>query len=450
MAWPFSRSAARPSAPRIEPTLSPIAAASPESTLAKAGSGAGIVEGINALAFPQPMLYAALGGGISNTGIPVTPFTALQAAAVYGCTKCISEDIAGLDAMVRQRVPGGGFKFDLTHPLTELFANPNRWQSRFEFWAYVLTSYCLRGNSFIVISRDYDGRPIELIPVNPDRVTVQISPKGYLWYRVNSRQVGYGVLVPPDDMMHLKNISLDGYVGLSPIACAQDVVGLALATQQHGSILFRQGGQVGAVATFPGKLGKEATDNIAESWRQTHSGVQNAHKLVVLEEGGKLEKIGMTNEDAQFLATREFQVVDICSRIYRVPPHKLGVLGRATYANIEQMQQQYIDDGLFPITRRLEDLCNAQLLFADERRLYSVAWDYTSMLRGDQLTRYQAYQVGLLNGFLSRNEVRQRENLNPIEGGDEYRVPLNTGDPTHPEGISQQTPPADGGGGDDE
>jgi HK97 family phage portal protein len=414
-------------------------------------SAGGLIDAVNSLAFPQPLLYAALGGYASNTGVPVTPLTSLQAAAVYGCTRCISEDIAGLDLLVRRRLPNGGWMIEYDHPLMALFGNPNRWQTPFEFLAYVLTCYCLRGNAFVVISRDLDGRPIELIPVSPDRVTIRISELGYIWYLVNSRHIGYGVLVPPDDMMHLKNISIDGYLGLSPIACAQDVIGLALATQQHGSVLFRQGGQINGVLQFPGKLGKEATDNVAQSWRDTHGGVQNAHKIVVLEEGGKFEKVGMTNEDAQFLATRQFQVVDICARIYRVPPHKLGELGRATFANLEQQQQQYIDDGLRPITTRWEQLARQQLLFDDERGQRQVIFDFSSLLRGDQKTRYEAYQIALLNGFMNRNEVRALESMNPVPGGDQYRVPLNTADPMHPENIPQQIPvdPGNDGGGDD-
>jgi HK97 family phage portal protein len=440
----FTRSPAPAALRRIEPRMSnPAPAPEPAqgSAAVEKNSAGSLVSSLNSLAFPQPMLYAALGGYASNSGVPVTPLTALQAAAVYGCTKIISEDIAGVGVQVQRRA-AGSWVCDEEHPLNDLFMNPNRWQTPFEFWSYVVSCYCLRGNAFITISRDLDGRPIELIPVSPDRVTITLSRNGRMFYRCNSRQVGYGVVVPPDDMMHLKNFSLDGYLGVSPIACAQDVVGLALAAQQHGAILFRQGGQVSGALKFPGVLGKEATDNVAQSWRDTHTGVQNAHKVLVLEEGGTYEKLGMTNEDAQFLATREFQVVDICSRIYRVPPHKLGVMGRATYNNIEQMQQQYIDDGLTPITLRLRDLVHGQLLFNDERRTQRVVWDYTGLLRGDQLTRYQAYQIGLLNGFLNRNEVRGKENLNPVPGGNEYRVPLNTADPTQAQPVNgaQETP----------
>jgi HK97 family phage portal protein len=409
-----------------------------------------IVGSLNSLAFPQPLLYAALGGYASNTGVPVTPFTALQSAAVYGCTKCIGEDIASLPLQIRRKTANGGWIIDERHPLNLLFRKPNRWMSAFQFWSYVLTAYCLRGNSYIVIQRDRAGAPVELIPVTPDRVTVKLSPEtGEPWYLVNARQIGIGVWVPPDDMLHMMNMSVDGYLGLSPIACAQDVIGLSLAAQQHGAVLFRQGGQISGVLKHPGRLGKEAAENLAESWRDTHGGVQNAHKIAVLEEGMTFDKIAITNEDAQFLQTRQFQVVDI-ARIYRVPPHKLGEYGRATFNNLEQQQQQYIDDCLGPHTEQLEGLMNDQLLFDDERTAYETHFDFTGLLRGDTIRRYQSYQIGLLNGFMSRNEVRALEGMNPIPGGDEYRVPLNTGNPLHQGGNTPPMPGLGEGEGDSE
>lgn len=418
---------------RIEPAVAPLQKAD-----------AAVTSTLGGLGWPQPMLYAALGGYASNTGVPVTPFTALQASAVYGCVKLVSQDIALLKPFVRRTLSGGrGYCPEPNHPLMALLANPNRWQTPFEFWSYLVTSLLIRGNGYCVIDRDAGGRPVELIPIAPDRTTLMLSETGELWYRVNSRRIGYGIVVPPDDMMHLKNISLDGYVGVSPIALAQDVIGLALATQQHGAVLFRQGGQINGVIKFPHALSKEASDRIANSWRATHSGVQNAHKVAVLEEGGTFEKIAITNEEAEFLETRRFQVNEIC-RLYGVPPHKMGELDKATLNNIEQQQQQYIDSALAPITRPLEQLCDAHLLFADERPQLQVIFNYDEMTKGDLKTRYEAYQIGTLNGWLSRNDVRARENMTPIEGGDEYRVPLNTADPTKPQTIPQHVPASNG------
>lgn len=401
----------------------------PPALPAETKADSAITSTLGGLGWPQPMLYAALGGYASNTGVPVTPFTALQAAAVYACIRAISQDMAMLAPFVRRRVSDGFMRVP-THPLTKLFRRPNRWQTWFEFIGYVVSSICLRGNAFIVVERDQNGDAIELVPIAPDRCSIMLSDDGELWYRINSRRIGYGIVVPPDDMVHVKNISLDGYVGISPIAVAQDVIGLALATQQHGGILFRQGGQIGGVISHPGKLSKEAADRVANSWRETHAGVQNAHKVAILEEGMGFEKIAMTNEDSQFLETRRFQVVDIC-RLYGVPPHRLGELDKATLNNIEQQNQQYVDSALKPTATSLEQLFNHHLLFEDERERLECKFDFDDMTRGDLLTRYQAYQIGTLNGWLSRNQVRAKENMDPIDDGtgDQYRVPLNTAVP---------------------
>lgn len=406
--------------------------------IAETKADAAVTSTLGGLGWPQPMLYAALGGYASNTGVPVTPFTALQAAAVYSCIRAISQDIAMLQPFIRRRLIGGGYERELRHPLTKLFRRPNRWQTWFEFIGYAITSICLRGNAFIVVERDKDANPIELVPIAPDRATMMLTDDGELWYRINSRRLGYGLLVPPDDMIHIKNISMDGYVGVSPIAVAQDVIGLALATQQHGGILFRQGGQIGGVVSHPGKLSKEAADRVANSWRETHAGVQNAHKVAILEEGMKFDKVAITNEEAQFLETRRFQVIDIC-RLYGVPPHRLGELDKATLNNIEQQNQQYVDSALKPTARSIEQLFDHHLLFDDERSILECKFDFDDMTRGDLKTRFEAYQIGTLNGWLNRNEVRARENMNPINDGhgDEYRVPLNTAVPS--DNLAQTT-----------
>jgi phage portal protein, HK97 family len=185
------------------------------------------------------------------------------------------------------------------------------------------------------------------------------------------------------------------------------------------------------VISHPGQLSKEASDRVANSWRETHAGVQNAHKVAILEEGMSFNKVAITNEEAQFLETRRFQVVDIC-RLYGVPPHRLGELDKATLNNIEQQNQQYLDSALRPTTRSIEQLFDHHLLFDDERSIFECKFDFDDMTRGDQKTRFEAYQIGTLNGWMNRNEVRARENMDPITDGtgDEYRVPLNTAVPS--------------------
>jgi HK97 family phage portal protein len=238
------------------------------------------------LAWPTPMLWGMFGGAGSSTGVPVTPLSALQASTVYMCVKRLAEDIAGLRFIVERLVPDHGWTADLDHPFNNLLVRPNRWMTSFEFWRYMVMSLELRGNAIAVIKRGWDGSPEELIPLNWDRVSVLLSPQGLLFYNISHPQIGFGVTFHQDDVLHVRGLTVDGgYLGMTPIAVAQDVVGLAIAAQQHGAVLFRQGAQVAKVLRHPGKLSKEAAERISQSWSGAYGGVQNAHKTAVLEEG---------------------------------------------------------------------------------------------------------------------------------------------------------------------
>jgi HK97 family phage portal protein len=159
----------------------------------------------------------------------------------------------------------------------------------------------------------------------------------------------------------------------------------------------------------------------------------------VLEEGMKFEKLSLTNEEAQFLETRKFQRSEICA-IFRVPPHKVMDLDRATYSNMEVSEQAYINDALLPDADQIAEEMAAKLLFDDERDELVFGWQWDALLRADRKTRYEAHSIGLNNGFLSVNEVRMEEGRDRIEGGDQYRVPLNIGSASSPDLAPSNTP----------
>lgn len=375
----------------------------------------------------QPWLGSAFGGLASSTGVPVSPWSTLQVAAAYACVKCLADDIAKLPLVVKRRLARGGKRIDLDHPLNHLFRRPNRWQTPFEFRAYAVAALALRGNSYMPVLRDPAGAPRSIVPCNPDKATVSVSPDGHIFYTVNHPLIGQGILLHADDVIHLRNPHAmvgDGVMGLSPIMAAQEVLGLALATQQHGAILFRQGAQISGVLTTDQKLTPEAANRIAQSWRDTYSGVQNMGKVAVLEQNLRFDKLSMTNEDAQFLATRVFSVVEIC-RIWRVPPHKVFELSRATFSNIENQGQDYINDALMPIGCQLEQRLEETLLFEWERGDVFIEHNFDALLRGDKASRMNAAKTAIDAGIRNPNEVRIEEGLEPYDGGDVFRTPLN-------------------------
>lgn len=380
-------------------------------------------------------LYTAFSPMVNHSGVAVTPFTAMQAGAVYACVRCLSEDMAKLPLVISKALAGGGWGVDLTHPIAKLLRRPNRWQTCFTFISYMVTCLQLRGNAFIFVVRDENGAPSALIPINPDRCTMRLSPQGWLYYEIwHPAFASHGNLtIHQDDILHLRNITLDGFMGLSTIAAAAEAIGLSLATQQHGANLFRQGTQATGVLKHPGVLSDPGRKNVRESWQERYSGVDNAHKVLLLEEGMTFEKLSMTSDEAQFLESRKFEAEDI-ARFFRVPQHKIGILDHATFSNIENQNQQYIDDSLIPMARQLEEEAEYKLFWEAERAAMRLRVDFDSMLRGDMKTRYEAYHLALGDGWINRDGVRAREGMAPIPdgAGQEYRVALNMAPATAP------------------
>jgi HK97 family phage portal protein len=226
-----------------------------------------------------------------------------------------------------------------------------------------------------------------------------------------------------DEIFHMRGLSSNGIVGLSPLSAAREVIGAAIATQAYGSRLFSNDARPGGILEHPGKIGEDAAVRLRQSWTAAHSGVGNSHKVAVLEEGMTFKALSMSAEDSQFLQTREFQVGEI-ARIFRIPPHMIGDLKRATFSNIEQQAIEFTTHTIRPWLVRWEQAIARDLIPDGE---VFAEHNVDALLRGDLSGRYAAYAVGIQNGWLSSNEIRSLENLNPIEGGDEYhsvQIPL--------------------------
>ncbi|BCZ75969.1 phage portal protein [Novacetimonas maltaceti] len=372
-------------------------------------------------------LSAGLGALPSATGLPVTPFTAMQAAAVFSCVNRISEDLAKIPLQVQEILPNGrGALVTTTHPLAQLLASPNRWMTAYQFWFYVTVCLCMRGNSYVAIVRGQNGQPRSLIPIMPDRVSVLMSPRGWIFYHISHPLVGEGIRLHQDDMIHLRGFTLDGYMGISPIMACPEAIGLAIAAQRHGATLFRNGTQIQGVLKTSKSLSKETAARIASSWRNAYGGVDNTGKTAVLEEGMEYERIGMTADEAQFLEVREKEDIDICG-MFGVPPHKIGRGDKVTISNFENASQEYIDNALIPKARQAEEQIHSRLVFSEEKARLRVRFNFDELLRGDMQSRVTAGVAAVNSGLISANEWRAREGMNPYPRGDEYRVPLNTG-----------------------
>ena len=197
-----------------------------------------------------------------------------------------------------------------------------------------------------------------------------------------------------------------------------------MAIEQFGAGYFGRGARPGGVLTFPGQLSPEARQNLRRSFEELHAGGANSHRVALLEAGLKWEQIGVPPDDSQFLQSREFQIIEI-ARWFNIPPYKLRDLTKPSYNSLELMSIEFLTDTLRPWLVRWEQQLNRKILRASEKAVYFFEHNVEGVLRGDQASRYSAYAVARNWGWLSVNEIRERENLNPVDGGDVYMQPMN-------------------------
>lgn len=367
--------------------------------------------------------------GRSTAGKRVNEFTAMQTTAVYACVRILAESIAGLPLHVyayrgegRERVPG--------HPLfTILHDAPNPEMTSFVFRETLMVHLLLWGNAYAQILRDRAGRVAGLYPLLPNHMSVNRDEDGRLYYtyqRVTDENPNFKrggeVILPAEDVLHIPGLGFDGLIGYSPIAMARNAVGMTLACEEYGASFFANGARPGGVLQHPGVLKDPA--KLRESWQAVYGGAANTGKVAVLEEGMTYQQIGIPPEEAQFLETRKFQVDEI-ARLYRIPPHMVGDLDKSSFSNIEQQSLEFVKYTLNPWVVRWEQALQKSLLFPEERKRYFIRFNVDGLLRGDYQSRMQGYAVGRQNGWLSANDIREMEDMNPIpaeEGGDTYLI----------------------------
>ena len=284
---------------------------------------------------PASWVERWFGGRTTAAGVHVTEERALQQSAVFACTRIISEGVASLPLKLYRRLPGGGKQPATEHPLYHLLHDePNDELTAFEFREAAQGHLCLRGNAFAFIDWTRGGRVKQLLLLEPDRMTPERGEDNRVRYRYqdprmarqSSRRTRSSIFA---------GFGKDGLRGKNPIELFREAIGLALATEEFGSRLFSNGTNAGIILRHPGELSDKAFKHMRDQLHDRNGGLVNAHKPFITEEGIEVEKLGMTSEDAQFLETRKFQVNDI-ARIFRVPPHMIADLDRATFSNIEQ------------------------------------------------------------------------------------------------------------------
>lgn len=363
----------------------------------------------------------------SAAGVRITQQTAMACDAVMACVSLISEDMAKLPPRLMRRLPDGRRKAATDLPLYALLRQPNGWQTWQEFATMMMVGLLLRGNGYAVIVRDGRGRPLYLVPVNPDQVAMWLSPDGDIFYRVtraNLHEIAVlqhePLLVPARDVFHLKGLSSGGLLGLSKISLNREAIGLALAQEQQSSRWMGQGARPSGALTTDKNLTEETAKRLKQSWLEMQSGIANSGQPAILEGGLKWQPLGLSGLDLEFIASRTFQLNSV-ARLWRVPPHMIGEMTKATNNSLTQLSQEYVNFTLSTYTTIWSQRMAMTFGFDEDVML---GFDMTVLLKGDITARYQNYRVGA-QGWLTVNEIRDAEGLDPVADGDVIYRPVN-------------------------
>lgn len=365
--------------------------------------------------------------GPTTSGKTVNEFTAMQTTAVYSCVRILAEAVASLPLHVYRYKENGKERVYNHHLYHILHNEPNTEMSSFVFRETLMSHLLIWGNAYAQIIRDGAGRVVALYPLLPNKMTVSRDKNGEIYYIYtttsdeNPNFKDYGsVVLRKQDVFHIPGLGFDGLVGYSPIAMAKNAVGMTIATEEYGASFFANGANPGGVLEHPGVL--KDPKKVRDSWNEVYRGTTNAHKIAVLEEGMKYQQIGIPPEEAQFLETRKFQINEI-ARLYRIPPHMVGDLEKSSFSNIEQQSLEFVKYTLDPWVIRWEQAMQRSLLLPKEKQEFFIRLNVDGLLRGDYQSRMNGYAIGIQNGFLCPNDVRELENMNLIpdeKGGNKF------------------------------
>jgi HK97 family phage portal protein len=371
----------------------------------------------------DPWWYTNNPGRRASSGMNVTPELALTVSTVYACVGLLAETLAMLPLDVCLHHQEDDFNEPtINHPLWDVLHNqPNSWQTSYEWREMLVGHVALRGNSYNRIVPGETGAIDQLIPLNPDRMRPEQLPNKRLRYNYTDEH-GKRIVYTQDEIFHVRGRVLNGVAGVGVIESARHAIGLSAAQETAGGKVFENGGVFLYALETEKRLGHEGRENVRKNWRGIHAGARNANNPPVLEDGLKIHELGLQLRDSQWIEGRKFQAEDIC-RFFRVPPHMVGILDRATLNNIEQLSMEFVQYCLLAWATRIETAGERDLLTEPDK--YCIRFNFNSLLRGDRGARFNSYHTGLSDGFLTVNEARRLEGMRPIEGGDVLRTPLN-------------------------
>ena len=384
--------------------------------------------------------WETMGSGASSSGVTITKENAMTLSGVYSAVRVYADAIASLPMHVI-KVSGRNLEKDTGHPIYKLLAyKPNNIMTSYDWRQIAIPQLLLWGNSYNLIEFAGGGsrRPIGILPVHPSMVEVDLLD-GVLVYHIKIEK-GADLVVDQTQMIHFRGLG-DNIKGKSAIDYAKDNLGLGKAAEEFGSSFFKNGATASGVLSTDNKLTDKAIKNLRDSYNDTYTGVNKANKMMILEEGLKFQQTSVAPDSAQFLETRQFSISDI-ARWFKLPPHMIGDLENATFSNIEQQDLNFVKYSILPYVEMIEQELNCKLFRENELGKVYINMNLDGLLRGDITTRVEAYSKGIQNGWMTPNEARMKEGLNPINGLDTTWMQINTA--PIKDGTNQQTKITDG------
>ena len=349
----------------------------------------------------------------ADNGMKITPETAIKTAAYFACGRVVAETVASLPLHLYRRVDDHNSERAKDVPLYHVLARrPNRWQTRYEWVEQMCLHLGFYGSSYQLKVPGDRGSVTQLWPLHPAAMRVEQEDDKSLTYLWRDPSTGKQVVYRDDQIMHVRWLSFDGVNGAVPTELGKDAIALARYLEQYASTFYRNNAQPGVVLTTDQQLPRETREQLRDQWNSRHAGSSRAGQTAILSNGLKIETVSATNQESQLSELWMQALISVC-RLWRMPPHMVQELGRATWGNLQSEMVSFEKFTIGPWLRRIEGAIERDVL-PEDGDLYA-EFLVEGLLRGDITTRYQAYEVAIRNGWMTPDEVRQKENLGPMQ-----------------------------------